>query len=102
MILPDLFLLCRIHPRPTMSDEVFCGKMDKLMDFNQAFQAYDTIDGANCQTLFGMHKTQREAAEEAVCEIGLNQLCEVKKEVFCALPQYFEMFSIRLNHLKEF
>ena len=29
MILPDLFLLCRIHPRPTMSDEVFCGKMDK-------------------------------------------------------------------------
>ena len=49
-----------------------------------------------------MHKTQREAAEEAVCEIGLNQLCEVKKEVFCALPQYFEMFSIRLNHLKEF
>lgn len=76
--------------------------LHKLMDFNQAFQAYDTIDGANCQTLFGEHKTQREAAEEAVCEIGLNQLCEVKKEVFCALPQYFEMFSIRLNHLKEF
>ena len=29
LILPDLFLLCRIHPRPTMSDEVFCGEMDK-------------------------------------------------------------------------
>ena len=25
--------------------------LHKLMDFNQAFQAYDTIDGANCQTL---------------------------------------------------
>ena len=31
-LVPDigwLILLCRIHPRPTMSDEVFCGKMDK-------------------------------------------------------------------------
>lgn len=24
-----IYFLCRIHPRPTMSDEVFCGELDK-------------------------------------------------------------------------
>ena len=24
-----IYFLCRIHPRPTMSDEVFCGEPDK-------------------------------------------------------------------------
>ena len=27
-----IYFLCRIHPRPTMSDEVFCGELDKNMD----------------------------------------------------------------------
>lgn len=53
------------------------------------------------QTLFGVHKNQREAAEEAVCEIGLNQLRPVKKEVFHALPHYYKMFLLRLEHLKK-
>lgn len=75
--------------------------LHKLMDFNQAFQAYDTLDGANCQTLFGIHKNQREAAEQAVHEIGLNQVEEVKQECFRMLPQYYQMFLLRLNHLKE-
>ncbi len=75
--------------------------LHKLMDFNQAFQAYDTLDGANCQTLFGVHKNQREAAEEAVREIGLNQLRPVKKEIFRALPHYYEMFLLRFEHLKK-
>ena len=74
--------------------------LHKLMDFNRSFQAYDTLDGANCQTLFGVHKNQREAAEEAVREIGLNQLRPVKKEVFHALPHYYERFLSRLEHLK--
>lgn len=26
----DIDFLCRIHPRPTVSDEVFCGEMDKV------------------------------------------------------------------------
>ena len=25
-----IYFLCRIHPRPTMSDEVFCGELDKI------------------------------------------------------------------------
>ena len=24
-----IYFLCRIHPRPTMSDEAFCGELDK-------------------------------------------------------------------------
>ena len=49
MILPDLFLLCRIHPRPTMSDEVFCGKMDKKHTSNwqhgKPQKAYYDLEG---------------------------------------------------------
>lgn len=74
--------------------------LHKLMDFNQAFHSYDTFDGAGCQTLFGRHATQREAAEEAVRAVGLNQIMEVKKEAFSELPQMYEMFQRRLEHLK--
>src|SRR5699024_10856114 len=37
-----------------------------VMDFNQCFQAYDTLEGANCQTVLPAKMTQREAAVEAV------------------------------------
>ena len=73
--------------------------LHKLMDFNQAFQAYDQLDGANCQTLFGHHATQREAAVEAVKRIGLNQKMKVSPECFEKLPQYYEMFCKRLELL---
>ena len=43
LILPDLFLLCRIHPRPTMSDEVFCGKMDKDSELKKRQTAHYTM-----------------------------------------------------------
>ena len=33
--------------------------LHKLMDFNQAFHAYDKIEGSNCQTGFGERMTQR-------------------------------------------
>ena len=74
--------------------------LHKLMDFNRAFCAYDNIDGANCQTTFYKKMSQREAAEEAVQKIGLNQIKEVKKSYFEALPQYWEMFEKRLSLLK--
>ena len=74
--------------------------LHKLMDFNRAFYAYDNIDGANCQTTFYKKMSQREAAEEAVQKIGLNQIKEVKKNYFEALPQYWEMFEKRLSLLK--
>ncbi|MBR3365085.1 MAG: hypothetical protein IKG53_09470, partial [Solobacterium sp.] len=45
---------------------VFAKCLHKLMDFNRAFHAYDTLEGANAQTLFRLGATQKEAAVEAV------------------------------------
>jgi len=70
------------------------------MDFNQAFNAYDTLDGANCQTVFGQKLTQREAAIQAVKAVGLNQIGEIDVSAFETLPQYREMFEARLALLK--
>lgn len=75
-------------------------RLHDLMDFNQAFNAYETLDGANCQTVFGKKLTQREAAVQAVKAIGLNQIREIDFSVFDALPQYREMFEARLELLK--
>ena len=75
--------------------------LHKLMDFNQAFHSYDTLEGANCQTLFGRHATQKEAAEEAVKKIGLNQIKPIEESLFKNLPQYYEMFCRRLEGLKK-
>ena len=68
-----------------------------LMDFNKAFQSYDTIDGARCLTC-EMWMTQKEAAIEAVKAIGLNQLHEVHTEWF-ADEERREMFFKRLDLL---
>ena len=45
--------------------------------------------------------TQKEAAIAAVRKIGLHQTAEVQKEIFAELPQYYEMFTRRLELLKE-
>lgn len=74
--------------------------LHKLMDFNQAFHAYDTLDGANCQTVFRSGVTQRDAAVQAVKAIGLNQIKEIDKDIFANLPQYYDMFQQRLELLK--
>lgn len=76
-------------------------RLHKLMDFNQAFHAYDSLEGANCQTVFREHLTQREAALQAVKKVGLNQVKEVRRECFDQLPQYYEMFRQRLGILVE-
>ncbi|MDE7311108.1 MAG: hypothetical protein K2N87_05720 [Eubacterium sp.] len=73
--------------------------LHKLMDFNQSFRAYDTIEGANCQTVFGESMTQKEAAVAAVKEIGLHQTAEVQKSFFQELVQYYDMFVKRLEIL---
>ncbi len=75
--------------------------LHKLMDFNQAFHAYDNLEGANCQTVFCSGLTQREAAVMAVENVGLNQIREVEQEVFSCLPQYYDMFMMRLGALRE-
>ena len=73
-------------------------KLYPLMDFNKAFLAYDTIDGARCQTC-SRKLSQREAAIEAVRAVGLNQIAEIE-------PKWFEdqairdMFFRRLEEVK--
>ena len=69
-----------------------------LMDFNKAFLAYDSIDGANCLTVNG-RKTQKEAAIEAVKAVGLNQIAEIMPEWFNNQEKK-EMFFNRLKVLK--
>lgn len=69
-----------------------------LMDFNKAFQAYDTLEGANCLTT-GKKQSQREAAVEAVRKIGLNQIAEVSVGWFDNVAVQ-HMFFDRLNVLK--
>lgn len=75
-------------------------RLHDLMDFNQAFNAYDRIDGANCQTTFGQFMTQREAAVKAVQRIGLNQIKPVNPEVFELMPEHKDMFYRRLAILE--
>lgn len=70
-----------------------------LMDFNKAFHAYHTLDGANCLTTPGQ-QSQKEAAMEAVREAGLNQVGEVLEEWFPD-RQVYRMFSDRLDVLRD-
>lgn len=72
-----------------------------LMDFNQAFLAYDTLDGAICQTVLPMKMTQREAAVEAVKQIGLPQKYEMDMSKFGDMKAEAEMFERRLWELKK-
>jgi hypothetical protein len=76
-------------------------RLHSLMDFNQAFQSYDTIDGAICQTVRPKIINQREAAILAIKEIGLNQIQEINPDWFANRRSDYEMFQKRLNILKE-
>lgn len=76
-------------------------KLHKLMDFNRAFYSYDTLDGANCQTVFWEKMTQKEAAVQAVKKIGLNQISEIPKGIFGLLPEHKGMFERRYGLLRE-
>ena len=69
-----------------------------LMDFNKSFLAYDTLDGARCQTS-EKPISQREAALEAVHAVGLNQIAEVSPSWFEDAARW-EMFFKRLELLK--
>ena len=73
-----------------------------LMDFNMSFQAYDKLEGANCQTTGSRRLTQREAAIEAVKAIGLRQIRDVDLAIFDGMDQAREMFQLRLAELKKY
>ena len=69
-----------------------------LMDFNRAFQSYDTVDGTGCLTS-KKKMSQRQAAEEAVSEIGLPMIAEIDPEWFKE-ENIKDMFFKRLRVLQ--
>lgn len=76
-------------------------RLHDLMDFNKAFSAYDTVEGANCLTVSPEHpQNQMQAALEAVKHVGRNQTQEVKEEWFQGRPELYDMFQTRLEILK--
>lgn len=75
-------------------------RLHDLMDFNRAFQQYDTPEGANCLTVGKRHLSQKDAAVEAVRNIGLNQVCQVEHTVFSEHPAWKATFEERLRVLR--
>lgn len=71
-----------------------------IMDFNQSFGNYDTIEGANCQTVYPKKMTQREAAIEAVKNVGLRQIKEIDERFFEEEIEWEKMFFRRLRELE--
>lgn len=71
-----------------------------LMDFNQALRAYDTTEGAVCQTVRPRIMSQKEAALEAVGQIGLNQIEEMNPAWFTGREREYEMLLRRMEILK--
>lgn len=69
-----------------------------LMDFNRAFTAYDTMEGAMCLPEGG-RVSQKDAAIRAVKCVGLNQIKEIKREWF-EDAKVWEMFTRRLELLQ--
>lgn len=67
-----------------------------VMDFNQSFLSYDTLEGAACQPLFPAVVSQKDAAIAAVQHIGLRQIQKVDMTVFGAYQAEAEMFTRRL------
>jgi hypothetical protein len=73
-----------------------------LMDFNQSFKAYDTMEGARCLTMPGKKPmTQQEAATEAVAKIGLNQIAPIPDALFAGREDVREMFRKRYRALEQ-
>lgn len=70
-----------------------------LMDFNKAFNSYDTVEGAGCLPENNV-KTQKQAAIEAVEKIGLNQFDKIDESWFYDIA-IKEMFFKRLQVLKQ-
>ena len=71
-----------------------------VMDFNQCFQVYNDLEGANCLTVLPERMSQRQAALEAVRQIGLRQIREMDMGKFRGMEKEAEMFRKRLLELK--
>lgn len=71
-----------------------------LMDLNQCFLSYDSLEGANCQTVLPRKMTQKEDAIEDVKKIGLRQICEMDMSKFENMDKEAEMYMRRLYELQ--
>ena len=73
------------------------------MDFNRAFSAYDSLEGAGCLTTEKPGQmSQQEAAVLAVKRSGLNQTAEIREEWFVGREKDYEMVRRRYAILKQF
>lgn len=63
------------------------------------FRAYDTLEGARCQTIRSKVMTQKEAALLAAKRTGLNQISEIDAEWFAGREKEYDMFINRLKVL---
>lgn len=94
-------MLCQSRTKSSsfvLKKDSYAYHMMNLMDFNKSFLSYDTLDGARCQTC-ARRISQKEAALEAVCTVGVNQVAKVGAEWF-ARPEIREMFFRRLETVK--
>lgn len=67
-----------------------------LMDFNQAFQAYQTVDGAKCLTT-EKNLSQKEAAVIGVQHVGLNQIHNLLDNIPALFEKVNQEFQMRLD-----
>lgn len=67
-----------------------------------SFGSYDTVEGANCQTVYPERKSRKEAAIEGVRKVGLRQIKAVDEMLFESAPEWKKMFFKRLNILKQY
>ena len=72
------------------------------MDFNQSFLSYDNLEGARCLTVLPRKMSQKEAAIEAVKNIGLRQNHEMDISKFGSYKKDADMYLQRLNELKKY
>ena len=72
-------------------------KLHPLMDFNKAFQAYDSVEGARCLTLRGRNVSQREAAETGVRAVGLNQIQPLPEDLPEMLYRRYEILKATVH-----
>lgn len=67
-----------------------------LMDFNQAFHAYDTPEGAKCLTT-GESMSQKDAAIIGAQNAGLNMIHRLPKNLLPLFEKLNELSGIRLD-----
>ena len=75
-------------------------KLHPLMDFNKAFNAYDSVEGATClavRDVEGEIISQREAAVRGVRAIGLNQVKALPDDLAGLFHDANLKFSLRLD-----